>query len=54
MAVYALSAALFLGLASRFFHRIPFFWAAALALLPLVVAGRAIVTGGQFGPLNLA
>ena len=52
--VYSLAAALGLGLASRFLRSIPLLWAVALALLPLVVTGRAVVTGGHFGPLNLA
>ena len=54
IAVYAGTAALALGLVSRFLRRIPLLWAVALALLPLLVTGRAVMTGGYFGPLNLA
>jgi hypothetical protein len=54
IAVYAGTAALALGLVSRYLRRIPLAWAIALALLPLVVTGKAVVTGGYFGPLNLA
>lgn len=52
--VYAGTAALALWLVSRFLRAVPLLWAVALALLPFVVTGRAMVTGGHFGPLNLA
>ena len=52
--VYAGTCAAALGLASRFLRRISLPWAAAIALLPLLVTGKAVVTGGYFGPLNLA
>jgi hypothetical protein len=51
---YALVAGLGLVLASRTFRPISLLWAVALALLPLVVTGKAIATGSYFGPLNLA
>ncbi len=54
IAVYAGSSAVALFLVSRFLVRTSLLWAVALALLPLLVAGKAIVTGGYFGPLNLA
>ncbi|HET7452254.1 MAG TPA: hypothetical protein VFL12_05900, partial [Thermoanaerobaculia bacterium] len=54
IAVYAGTAALALCLVSRFLVRIPPRWGIALALLPLVLTGRAVVTGEYFGPLNLA
>lgn len=54
IAVYAGSSSLALFLVSRFLIRIPPLWVIALALLPLVVTGKAVVTGGYFGPLNLA
>jgi len=54
MLVYAATCAAVLWLASRFLAKIPVSWGIAIALLPLLVTGRAIVTGGHFGPLNLA
>jgi len=52
--VYAGTCAAALGLASRFLRRISLPWGAAIALLPLLVTGKAMLTGGYFGPLNLA
>jgi len=54
MLVYAATCAASLWLATRFLARIPVSWGIAIALLPLLVTGRAMVTGGHFGPLNLA
>lgn len=52
--VYAGSAAAALWLTRRFLRRISWPAAVALALLPLLLTGRAVVTGGFYGPLNLA
>ncbi|HET9795960.1 MAG TPA: hypothetical protein VFS34_16025, partial [Thermoanaerobaculia bacterium] len=54
IAVYAATSGAALALVSRFLRRISLLWAIALALLPLAVTGKAVVTGGYFGPLNLA
>jgi hypothetical protein len=52
--LYAASAAVMLFLVRR--HVLPLTWRAGLvlALLPLVVTGYALVTGGVYGPIDLA
>lgn len=52
--VYAGTAALGLAAASRLLRRISPPWALALALLPCLVTGKALVTGSYFGPLDTA
>jgi hypothetical protein len=54
MLLYAATCAAALWLVSRFLTRIPATWGFAIALLPFLVTGRAMVTGSHFGPLNLA
>src|SRR5215831_6305067 len=51
--VYFGSCALALWLANRFLQRISFRAALGLVLLPLLLTGRAILTGGYYGPLNI-
>ncbi len=50
---YAAAAASLLGLARRCAGAIPRRTAVLLALLPLVFTGRAVVTGGLYGPADL-
>jgi len=52
-AVYAASTALCMALASRFIGRVPRGAALALALLPLVFTGKAMLLGRLYGPSDL-
>ena len=54
VAVYAGSCLLALWLARRHVSPISRWYAAALLLLPLLLTGRAVFTGGFYGPLNFA
>lgn len=54
IAVYVASCLLALWLAHRFLLPFSRRFGAALLLLPLILTGRALFTGGYFGPLNLA
>src|SRR5262249_6502918 len=51
--IYAASVALTVALARRFVGEIPRRVAVALALLPLVLTGRAILLGELYGPADL-
>lgn len=52
--LYLVCAAAALWLARRFVAPVPLRICAVLVLLPLVFTGRALLTGGVFGPIDLA
>ncbi|MFY9551684.1 MAG: hypothetical protein WAU32_11075, partial [Thermoanaerobaculia bacterium] len=51
--VYTASAALAVALARRFAGKVPLRFAVALALLPLVFTGKAMLLGQLYGPADL-